>query len=947
MTPPKFAIGVDLGTSNSVVAFSSLAGDQGSEVLAISQWDTPSTLMDSVTVPSFLYFPEDVVAAQMRDRGPGSGGWVIGRLARRKTSETPGRVVQSAKSWLCHHAADRTAPFLPWLSETVAEQDKISPVTASALILAHLRAAWNDRFAGQGPGFAFDAQDITITVPASFDAAAQRLTLLAAQQAGFPDHVRLLEEPQAAFYAWMEQRAPGDVWLEPADPGSGLPDLESDPRHILVIDIGGGTSDFSLFELGRREHQGAPEIKRVAVSDHILLGGDNIDLAIAHLAEARLAAGEAGLSAAQWDHLVASCRSLKERALGQGEAAPDETFTISVPGRGSGVFANTLSATMTRAELEGMIVTGFFPECLLTDRPERIAGAVREWGLPYASDSAITRHLAAFLRDRPAVDAVLFNGGSLLAPRLRERLREQIGVWQNGRLPQALENAALDLAVARGAAHSGKLLRTGAGRIEGGAARAVFVEAHRTAQGDDGAARRPLICILPHGARAGEVIELPDLDLHLRVNRPVRFQVYTSTRHDKTRAGDVVELTPEEFHALPPLETVATAPQEAEGNSTIPVVLNARINELGLLQLSCRSLATHMPQSWPLEFNLRPQEGGTSPVAALAGETQAEPDVPPAVLAEAERRIGAVFTTPIGKREKLTAPRLVESLEQILGRSKSDWNGTLLRDLWTSLAASQNVRAISVEHEETWLILAGFLLRPGFGLAMDELRLDQLWRICDEGLRFPGKRTKLQEYVLWRRVAGGLSQQRQEALLTAERHKLFEQKNVPAELIRMVGAFERIGQDLKRELVERFIETVAELASEKKHCAPYLAALGFLLTRTPFYAGPEAIAPPALVEQAYEAFRRFDWQDAEFTEVQTLFLRAARAVDDRRLDLPNSLRSRIADKLEKCGIAPAKTNRLRNVEPVQRAERLSFYGEALPPGLILSRSGPRSDYTVA
>jgi hypothetical protein len=532
---------------------------------------------------------------------------------------------------------------------------------------------------------------------------------------------------------------------------------------------------------------------------------------------------------------------------------------------------------------------------------------------------------------------VLFNGGSLLAPRLRERLREQIGVWQDGRLPQALESAELDLAVARGAAYSGKLLRKGAGRIEGGAARAVFVEAHRTAHGDNEAAGRPLICILPHGAAAGELIELSDLDLHLRVNTPVRFQVYTSTRHEETKAGDVVELAQEEFHALPPLETVATAPQAAGGDSTIPVVLNAKINELGLLQLSCRSLDAQIRQSWPLEFNLRPQERGAAPVTPLAAETQADPDVPPAALAEAEKRIRAAFTEPLGKREKLTAPRVIESLEQILGRSKADWNATLLRDLWASLAATQNVRALSVEHEETWLILAGFLLRPGFGLAMDELRLDQLWRICDEGLRFPGKRTKLQEYVLWRRVAGGLSQERQEALLVAE--KIFERKNVPAELIRMVGAFERIGQDLKRELVERFIETVVELASEKNHCAPYLAALGFLLTRTPFYAGPETIAPPSLVEKAYEAFRRFDWKDAEFTEVQTLFLRAARAVDDRRLDLPSSLRSKIADKLEKCGIASAKTERLRKVQPVQRAERLSFYGEAVPPGLILSRSG--------
>jgi molecular chaperone DnaK (HSP70) len=270
MVQPKFSIGIDLGTSNSVLAFSPLSGDGGSDVLAIPQWDTPSTVTESATVPSFLYLPEEAIAAQIRGRGPGSGDWVVGSLAQRKASETPGRVAQSAKSWLCHHAADRSAPFLPWGSDVLAQQDKISPVDASALTLAHLRAAWNARFAGQGSDFEFDAQDITITVPASFDAAAQRLTLAAAQQAGFPDHVRLLEEPQAAFYWWLEQQAGRN------DPWRALPDPQTAARHVLVIDVGGGTSDFSLFELSRHEGSRDPGIKRVAVSDHILLGGDNI-----------------------------------------------------------------------------------------------------------------------------------------------------------------------------------------------------------------------------------------------------------------------------------------------------------------------------------------------------------------------------------------------------------------------------------------------------------------------------------------------------------------------------------------------------------------------------------------------------------------------------------------------------------------------------------------------
>src|SRR5271166_3525705 len=279
MAHPKFSIGIDLGTSNSVLAYSPLSGAGGSDVLAVPQSDTPSAVIDSATVPSFLYLPEEAVAAQTRGRGLDIDGWIVGRLAQRKASETPGRVAQSAKSWLCHHAADRSAPFLPWGSDVLAQQDKISPVDASALILAHLRAAWNARFAGQGSDFAFDAQDITITVPASFDAAAQRLTLAAAQQAGFPDHVCLLEEPQAAFYWWLEQQAGrSDAW-------SAMQGPQTAARHVLVIDVGGGTSDFSLFELSRHGDGREPGIKRVAVSDHILLGGDNIDLAIAHLLE--------------------------------------------------------------------------------------------------------------------------------------------------------------------------------------------------------------------------------------------------------------------------------------------------------------------------------------------------------------------------------------------------------------------------------------------------------------------------------------------------------------------------------------------------------------------------------------------------------------------------------------------------------------------------------------
>lgn len=932
----KFSIGIDLGTSNSVLAFAPLSSDGTSDVLAVPQWDTPSTVIDHPTVPSFLYRPEEAVAAQIKERALGSSEWVVGRLAQRKASETPGRVIQSAKSWLCHHAADRSAQFLPWGSDELAQQDKISPVAASALILGYLRAAWNVRFAEAG--CAFDDQDVTITVPASFDAAAQRLTLAAAQEAGFPDHARLLEEPQAAFYCWLEQQQAGTE-----DPWRALPASPTEAQHVLVIDIGGGTSDFSLFELHRNDDDGDGDgehaISRVAVSDHILLGGDNIDLAIAHLCERRLATGSGGLAGGQWDHLVATCRSLKEKVLGS-DGAPDETFTASLPGRGSSLLAGAQSAQVTRAELEALVLDGFFPACKLTDRPRRALGAIKEFGLPYAFDGAITRHLAAFLNGRPPVDAVLFNGGSLRPARLRDKLREQIGAWQEGRLPHVLENARFDDAVALGAARFGRQLRQGGERIEAGAARAVFLEAQaKAAAGGTQATRRSFVCILPHGAGTDQSYELADLGLKLRVNRLVRFQVYTSTRHEAAKAGDIIDELPEEFHALPPLETIATVPASAGSDSaaTIAVAVDAKVNELGLLQLSCRSLDPSLLQkTWPLAFNLRPHEGDAAAPAPQPASSPAEPIVAPELLAAARQRIVTAFTQPLGKREKMTAQRLLQSLEKILARPKGEWNGILLRDLWSSLEANETRRDRSADHEETWLVLAGFLLRPGFGVPMDELRIDALWHILSGGLRFPGKRSKPQEYILWRRVAGGLSRERQEALLAAEKERLYQPKNVAPELIRMAGSFERIGHELKAELIGHFIETTVQLASQQKHCAPYLAALGLLLNRAPFYAGPESVPPPALVEKAYDAFRRFDWTHPEFAEVQVLFLRAARAVDDRSLDLPRSLREKIASKLEKAGVASARTNRLRHAVPVERAERLSLYGEALPPGLILS-----------
>lgn len=931
MTSARFSIGIDLGTTNSAMAFVPLDGDAASEVFRVQQWESAAGLAEATTLPSFLFRPEPALAAELGVSATGGlGTWITGRLARRRAADTPGRVAHSAKSWLCHHAADRRARFLPWGSEELPPEERISPVDASALILNYLRGAWNSRFAGSGDDFAFDAQVVTVTVPASFDAAGQRLTLEAAAEAGYPASARLLEEPQAAFYRWLEQHDAGaDLW-------SRFPGPEADTRHVLVVDIGGGTSDFSLFALRPSPGGGPPGVDRVAVSDHLLLGGDNIDLALAHLVEGRLGGDLAG---SQWEALVAQCRDLKEDLLAR-EGPPEETLTISVAGRGSGLFAGARSATVTRAEIEALLFDGFFPECAADAVPRRRQAALKEWGLPFAADGAVTRHLAEFLGDRPPVDAVLFNGGTLYPRVLRQRLARLLGAWQGGVEPLVLENDEPDLAVARGAARYGKILHLKAERIGAGAGRALFLAAHRDAAED---AEPALICVLPRDAGPEDTFETEAPGLSLRLNRPVRFQPYSSTRHARVKAGDVVAFREDAFAALPPLETVARTEDPDAGDRIVPVALQARLNELGLLQVACVSRDPDVRQTWPLELNLRAGERMDA-----GGAAEIPPNASPEALEAARQAIRAQFAQqpaqpkrkkgrqPAARKDRLTAARLLGQLEGVLGLPKAEWNWVLVRALWPPVEACMPERARSVEHEEAWMILAGFVLRPGWGAPMDAERMDGLWRFRRAGLAFPSKRTRLQEYILWRRVAGGLDRERQERVIAPELDRLMQQSDLPDELVRLAGALERLGVETRTRLAERFIEIAAGLAGDGRHCAPYLAALALLLNRAPLHAGPESVVSPELVERAFDALGKLDWTHPELTELQNVFLRAARVVDNRSLDLPKGLRERIAAKLEKSGVSRQRTVKLRQYMPLERSERAGLYGEALPPGLILS-----------
>jgi molecular chaperone DnaK (HSP70) len=944
MARAKFSIGIDLGTTNCAMAFQALDGtNRRSEAFLIPQWESATGFSEGYTLPSFLYLPAYQETEQMAAHGASAGEWVPGRFARKKAVETPGRVAHSVKSWLCHHAVDRSAAFLPWRSDEIPVEKRISPIRASALLLEYLRVAWDSKFAGEG--IRFDEQEITVTVPASFDAAAQRLTLDAANEAGFPESVRLLEEPQAAFYCWLaEHRSEEEPWeragasvneRERAGTIINPPnEREGRSHHVLVIDIGGGTSDFSLFEINPsflrddvRSQSILPQIKRIAVGDHLLLGGDNIDLALAHHIGSRLATGD--LSPTQWNFLVGRCRDLKERCL---SGVIEDSFSVSIPGRGSSLLGGTLSAQITRSDVESIVLDGFFPACDADDRPVRAQAGLREWALPYAADSAVTRYLAEFLRGQPPIDAILFNGGSLYPEMLRYRLQQQIARWQSGIEPQILHNSAPDLAVALGAAEFGGIIHRRAQRIEAGAARAIYLEVHR--RGAEKAGAPVLVCVLPRNAASEEEFRISQPGLELRVNRAVRFQPYYSTRRSSDKAGSMVDWNDRDFHKLPQLQANARVTGQSPKDNRVPVTLSARINELGLLRVACVSTGPGMHQSWPLEFDLRPH---------LLGDEDAEPrettadrtdfGVDPSKLDTARSRLVTLFSRPLDTRDKLTATNLLKNLEKILGLPKADWNLTLIRALWPALNESFPCRAESVEHEETWLILAGFLLRPGFGAEGDETRIDQLWRLHTDGLAYPGKRTQIQQYILWRRVAGGLSRERQETISILS--KLRSQKNPSPELVRLTGSLERIGSETKTEIIELFLQTARELAISNQHCAPYLVALGLLLNRAPFYAGPDAVVPAVCVERAFEAFSDLDWSARGLVEIHSLFLHAARVVDDPAIDLPKGLRERIANKLEKSGVSRAKLGKLRAFVPIAGTERATLFGESLPPGLAL------------
>lgn len=936
-----YVVGIDLGTSNCAVAQAQVSGSAEPSIadFPIPQLQRPGQVGSQPLLPSCLYIPagHELAAGTTQLPWGGSSPVVVGEFARWQGAQVPARLVASAKSWLCHPAVDRTAAILPWGAP--AEVAKVSPLQASGLLLEHLARAWN----AAHPEALLANQEVVITVPASFDEVARSLTVGAARQAGL-EKFRLLEEPQAAFYDFTSRHR--------RDLGDALAGV----RLVLVIDVGGGTTDFTLIAVAVGDE--GPVLRRIAVGEHLMLGGDNMDNALARRAEERLAKGGRRLDATQWTQLVQAARAAKESLLAPG--GPDR-LPLAIAGSGSRLIGGALSTELAREEVEELIVEGFFPAGAAGDFPRRAArGALQELGLPYATDPAITRHLAGFLAAHaaagfsalglgsapldgalpeagaagsaglPRPDAILLNGGVFNSSRLAQRLVDVVSSWwpESPRLG-LLHHDSLDLAVARGAAAYG-LARRGLGRkISGGAGQALYIGV--TPANEAEAARA--VCVVPRGHEEGQAIDLTGRPFNLLVGQPVQFPLFATTADRVDRPGDIVEMT-EPFHPLPPLHTLLRGTQARA--TTVPVHLRSVLTELGTLELWCVSNDTD--ERWRLEFELR----GT----AVSGRSTVTESMP-ANFGKVRELVDRVYGPAARTVDPREVRKLGQTLEEALGPRES-WSMPLLRELWGTLFAGARKRRRSAVHERLFYRLLGYGLRPGFGYPLDEWRCEQTSQLLAENVNFHGDISVWNEFwVMWRRIAGGLAEEHHRALWrTLEPHlarRIPPQpgRNAPKpkglqpegldEMVRTAAALEHL-EPAQKTVFGNWIATRLQ-APGVSASGPWAWALGRAGARVPVFGSGHRTVDPAQAEEWLALLLAKDLRSvdgAAFAAVQL-----ARMTGDRTRDLDPAIRQRTFDALQSANAPERWCRMVSEVVALEADDQARALGDTLPIGLKL------------
>lgn len=964
----RYIVGIDLGTTNCAVAY--LIADDPKASLCnfpVRQWVDLGMKEPRELLPSFHYQPLAEEAKILGASAP-----VVGVLARDRGAQLHGRLVASAKSWLCHAGVDRTSPILPWQSD--AGVDRYSPTAISSSYLQRIRESWDEAH----PDNPLAEQDVVLTLPASFDQVARQLTIDAAQLAGLP-HVVPIEEPQAAFYAWLAKHS--DDWESLVQPG----------QTILVCDIGGGTTDFTLIrvrqsgshgpssasqlkdeiskdqqavkkgqqasELGQLSaEQGAVNVlnqqrltlHRVAVGQHLILGGDNIDLALARMAEYKLTSGRT-LPPKSWDALLTACRSAKETLLA---AQPPELAIIHLPSTGARMIAGATQVEISQQDVQQVVVDGFFPYCTLDERPAQEAVGFREFGLPYAPDPAVTRHLAAFLWDhrrsgrtedeiensddlalaRP--DLVLFNGGVMTSRQLTERIMAVVASWFAGRnglstdwkLGQ-LKGERLDLAVAYGAAYFGGVRRGIGVAIEAKLACSYYLQVSD---------KPPMaICVVPGSANPGETFHLSE-SMELAVGEPVQFPVWYSNTRLTDHVGQRVELNLDEFASMPPIRTVLFVSGKKRRES-VSVILQMELSQIGTLQLWCQ--AEEASTRWRLEFDIRGTlESGNELKEATGFQTGLlDEAVELSARKVLERTFGDACPTVIPSK-------VIGELSVAIGLGRNQWSPQVLRAMWQTLMDLSDGRKRGPNAEARWLNLLGFALRPGFGMAADDWRVSETWRAVHGKLAFVTPATRTESQILWRRIAGGFTSGQQltvyqqiagplrQALDPVRRSK--GGGTAPGELIellRLVGSLELLPKSDKTQLGRWMVQLVAssKFASCRSALCWCLARLG---ARQLSYGPLNCVVDSQEVELWLNSLLSKPVDDPNFDLALML---CARLVHDRYRDIDESCRDKILGALESRGSSSHFIQLVRSGGQLAGEESTQILGDSLPLGLTL------------
>ncbi len=908
----RYVVGIDLGTSNCAVAFVDPSQGANAKVhdFQVTQLVRSGEVTGRSLFPSTIYLPFDGEFPVGSTTLPwGASTPISGEFARWQGGQVPGRTISSAKSWLIHQHVDRQAAILPWGS--AADVPKMSPVEAQAELLRHISASWDH----QNPDAPLAKQDVVVTIPASFDEAARALTLQAARDAGFDlQHLTLIEEPQAAFYDFTSRHRSD---LKSAVEGVGL---------VLVIDVGGGTTDFCLVQIALLPE--GPALRRIAVGDHLLLGGDNMDAAIGRVLEKKILPDNRRFSASQWTQAVAAARGAKERLLA---GDPPERVKVTLAASGSRLLGGTLSAELSRDEVVSTLVDGFFPPVSATDESMRAQrGAVVELGLPYAADPAITKHVLSFLRAHreiapplPRPDAILLNGGVFNSPVLTQALMDRLtALWPSSPQIRLIDHDSLDLAVARGAAYSGLARRALGKKIGGGTPRAFYVVVSI-----DGV--RKGVCLIPRGLDEGETVDLTQRAFQLMLGRPVQFQLYSTTADRLDRPGDVVDIDDESFAPLPPIHTIL----EGAKGSTAAVHLIATITEVGTIALSCVS----GPLRWRLEFELRGVSRNQS-VAIVQSM--------PARFTDATLEIDRVFGTKPMPVDAKDVKNLFRTLEKILG-PRETWALPILREMWTTLWSGVGKRRRSIDHEKIMFQLLGYTLRPGVGYPLDDWRCTQTFSIFKELVTHHAEQAIWAEFfVLFRRIAGGLTETQHDEIWRLLKPQLL--RRVPVglptpkeklkgiqpegleEMVRCAASLELLPVE-EKVLLGTWI--VSRIHAPATTGGPWAWALGRLGARVPIHGAAHCVVPDSIAAEWIEVLLKVDAKRHD----QSLFAltQLARKTGDRSRDIDENIRVQVLAALSKSNAAASWKQMVAEVIQLSAADEARALGDSLPVGLSI------------